>query len=99
MSSQDFYWSQAACSYEKDFIDPYSPDVRNPLLKALAQVASPVKVAADFGCGIGPLLPLLADYFQHVHAIDFADGMLQRARERMAGRSQVTFLRGSFTAL
>lgn len=99
MMTQHEYWSRAARSYEQDFIDPYRADVRNPLLKALAALASPKKKVADLGCGIGPLLPFLADHFGHVHAVDFAAGMLQRARERVAGHSHVTFLEGNFTHL
>ena len=48
-------------------------------------------MAADLGCGIGPLLPWLAGHFGHVHAVDFAEGMLSRARERCAGLANVTF--------
>src|ERR1700687_3556605 len=99
MSSQDKYWSRAACSYEKDFIDPYRADVRNPLLQAGAQVASRGKVAADLGCGIGPMLPFLADHFAHVHAVDFAEGMLARARERIGGRAHVSFYQANLTSL
>jgi SAM-dependent methyltransferase len=99
MATQDHYWSQAARSYETDFIDPYRPDVRNPLLKHLAALASPKKVAADLGCGIGPLLPYLADNFAEVHAVDFANGMLDRARERVGPRDNVSFHLGRFENL
>jgi SAM-dependent methyltransferase len=36
-------------------------------------------------------LPLLARRFRHVHAVDFAPGMLERARERCAGLGNVEF--------
>jgi SAM-dependent methyltransferase len=100
MPSQDHFWSRAARSYETDFIDPYRPDVRSPLAKALARLADPAgKVVADLGCGIGPLLPQLAEQFHKVYAVDFAEGMLQRARERCAGLKSVTFLQRSLTDL
>ena len=99
MTTQPEFWSRAARSYEQDFIDPYRADVRNPLLTALAKLASPGKTAADLGCGIGPLLPFLADHFGHVHAVDFAEGMLARARERAHGRANVDFHKGNFTNL
>jgi SAM-dependent methyltransferase len=90
MMDQAHFWSQAAESYEQDFVDPYRPDVHSPLLRALREVVDPArKTVADLGCGIGPLLPFLAQHFQRVFAIDFAEGMLQRARERFRGLSNV----------
>lgn len=97
--NQEHYWSQAARRYEEDFVDPYRRDVRSPLLDYLKKLAGPEKMAADLGCGIGPLLPFLADHFQRVIAVDFADGMLERAREKAAGRNNVEFLQRRLTEL
>jgi SAM-dependent methyltransferase len=92
MTDQDHFWSQAAKSYEQDFVDPYRPGVHNPLVPALRQLADPArKTVADLGCGIGPLLPFLAEHFQHVFAVDFAQAMLQRARERCQHLRNVEF--------
>jgi SAM-dependent methyltransferase len=92
MTDQAYFWSRAAKSYEQDFVDPYRPEVRNPLLEALRRLADPAgKTAADLGCGIGPLLPFLAENFQRVFAVDFAEGMLERARERCRGLRKVEF--------
>jgi SAM-dependent methyltransferase len=91
MASQDQHWSKAAASYESDFIDPYRDDVRSPLLSALETLATPEGLVADLGCGIGPLLPFLAGRFAKVHAVDFAEGMLTRSRERCRGLKNITF--------
>jgi SAM-dependent methyltransferase len=100
MSDQAHFWSRAAATYETDFINPYLPGVRNPLLAALSGVADPRhKVAADLGCGIGPLLPTLAAQFRYVYAVDFAEGMLARARERCRGLGNVEFVQTSLTRL
>lgn len=100
MPNQDHFWSLAAASYEKEFIDPYLPDVRNPLLKVLRRLADPRKKnVADLGCGIGPLLPFLADHFRSVVAVDFAAGMLDRARAKAAGCGNVSFVQTSLTDL
>ena len=80
MSDQAHFWSAAAPHYEQEFIDPYLPDVRNPLRAVLAELAGPANATvADLGCGIGPLLPFLSQHFRSVLAIDFAEGMLRRA--------------------
>jgi SAM-dependent methyltransferase len=92
MTDQAHFWSRAAKSYEQEFVDPYRPDVRSPLVRALRGVADPAhKTVADLGCGIGPLLPFLAERFEHVLAIDFATGMLDRARERCRKLGNVDF--------
>jgi SAM-dependent methyltransferase len=100
MSDQSHFWSRAAANYEQDFIDPYQPDVRNPLRAALADLADPKRgIVADLGCGIGPLLPVLAKHFRHVVAVDFAEGMLARARAACSGLKNVEFLRRDLTDL
>jgi SAM-dependent methyltransferase len=100
MTSQAQHWSKAAASYETDFVDPYRPDVRSPLLATLHKLADPQRgTVGDLGCGIGPLLPFLAEHFQTVHAVDFADGMLRRARARCAGLANVTFHLQALTEL
>jgi SAM-dependent methyltransferase len=100
MPDQAHFWSRAADIYEREFIDPYRPDVRNPLLDALRAVhGAGRKTAADLGCGIGPLLPLLAQNFRHVYAVDFAEGMLKRARTRHKKLTNVEFLQRRLTDL
>ena len=100
MSDQARHWSKAAENYEKEFIDPYRPDVRSPLPDFLSSIAGAgEKVAADLGCGIGPLLPLLAKHFRRVWAVDFAEGMLARARQQSGMPAHVTFLQRSLLDL
>jgi SAM-dependent methyltransferase len=100
MTDQAHFWSQAAKSYEQDFVDPYRSEVRSPLAQALRECADRGrKTVADLGCGIGPLLPFLAEHFQHVYAVDFAEGMLQRARERYRHLRNVEFFHLPLTDL
>jgi SAM-dependent methyltransferase len=99
MGNQEDSWSDVAGDYEAEFIDPYRADVRSPLRRVLRQLAKPGRVVADLGCGIGPLLPFLAGHFPRVFAVDFAEGMLKRARERCRGLVNVEFVRRSLTDL
>ncbi len=100
MSDQAHFWSRIAPDYEKEFIDPYRRDVRNPLLRALKRVPDArTKTVADLGCGKGPLLPLLSERFGKVWAVDFADGMLHEARAHAADLDNVGFLQSSLTDL
>ena len=89
MPDQSHFWSQAAARYEQEFVDPYREPAGNPLLAALAAIPdAAAKTVADLGCGIGPLLPILSPRFRQVIAVDFAPGMLDRARERCADPGQ-----------
>ena len=102
MSDQSHFWSQAAARYEQEFVDPCisREGADNPLLAALAAIDnSGTKTAADLGCGIGPLLPILAERFSRVLGVDFAPGMLARARERCARLTNVEFHELSLTNL
>ncbi|MBX9678412.1 MAG: class I SAM-dependent methyltransferase [Gemmataceae bacterium] len=100
MNPQDQSWSEAAAWYEREFIDPHLPGVRSPLRRALLALAKRgAKVVGDLGCGIGPLLPLLAKKFEQVVAVDFAEGMLNRAREKASDRRNVRFVQASMTDL
>lgn len=99
MAEQAQHWGRAAEGYEKAFIDPYLPQVRNPLCPAISALTDKAKTAADLGCGIGPLLPFLAERFGRVIAVDFAEGMLARARERCKGLVNVEFHKRELTAL
>jgi SAM-dependent methyltransferase len=100
MSDQAERWSGVAKNYETEFVDPYLPDVRNPLPAMIERLAGDGGgTAIDLGCGVGPLLPLLARCFRQVIAVDFAEGMLARSRERCAGLANVEFHRLGLTDL
>jgi SAM-dependent methyltransferase len=93
--NQDRYWSRHAARYDELFLDPYAPNVENPLWSALAAISdSERKSVADLGCGTGPLLPYLAEHFGQVIALDFAPAMLERARQRLGASAadKVIFL-------
>ena len=81
---QDRQWSRAAARYDDLFLDPFRPGVENPLLDAIRAIAEPAsKTVADLGCGTGPLLPELVERFGEVVALDFAPGMIEKARKRL----------------
>jgi len=91
---QDRQWSRHAARYDDLFLDPFRPGVENPLLAALEAVPDPgSKTVIDLGCGTGPLLPRLVGRFGRVVALDFAPGMIARARARLGPDAEkVTFL-------
>ncbi len=91
---QDREWSRHAAHYDDVFLDPFRPGVENPILEALDVIPEPgSKAVADLGCGTGPLLPHLVGRFGRVVALDFAPGMIRRAKERLGDAARkVEFL-------
>jgi SAM-dependent methyltransferase len=93
LQGQDRQWSRHAVRYDELFLDAFHPDVENPLPAWLERVPEAGrKTVVDLGCGTGPLLPYLVGRFERVIALDFAPGMIERARQRLgADASRVTF--------
>jgi SAM-dependent methyltransferase len=91
---QGRHWSRHAARYDDVFLDPFRPEVENPILAALGSVPEPAsRAVADLGCGTGPLLPSLVGRFGRVIALDFAPGMIARARQRLGHEAdRVEFL-------
>ena len=95
LHNQDRHWSRYAARYDEVFLDPYAPEVDNPLWAALAAVPDAgQRTVADLGCGTGPLLPRLVTRFDRVLALDFAPAMLARAKSRLGpeAAARVTFV-------
>jgi SAM-dependent methyltransferase len=80
MASRD--WDRVAENYFAEVVSPFFGSTVPPALRrALDAIpAARRKTVADLGCGIGTLLPTLADRFRRVLAIDFSPAMLARAR-------------------
>lgn len=68
-------------------------------LGAALALLDPTLVVGDLGCGTGALSLALAPHVQRVHAIDIAPAMLDTARERLRGVSNVTVSAGSLESL
>ena len=68
-------------------------------LGASLALLDPTLVVGDLGCGTGSLSLSLARHVAHVHAIDGSPAMLDAARERLRGQSNVTVASGSLEAL
>ncbi|HEU5118552.1 MAG TPA: methyltransferase domain-containing protein, partial [Isosphaeraceae bacterium] len=98
---QDKAWSRHAAHYDDVFLNPFRPNVENPLLRALDRVGDPgSKTVIDLGCGTGPLLPHLEPRFGRVLALDFAPGMIKQAKARLGRRAErVEWLNRSMSAL
>ena len=68
-------------------------------LGAALALLDPTMIVGDLGCGTGSLSLALARHVAHVHAIDGSAAMLDAARQRLQGESNVTVAEGSLEAL
>ena len=92
-------WDRIAGSYFEQINTPFQAEVINPLLDYLDGLPGREKLTvADLGCGIGNLLPFLAERFQRVVAVDFSPKMLCAAQENCT-HENVQFCRQSLTDL
>jgi len=68
-------------------------------LAALAGFADPEWVVGDLGCGTGQMSAALAPFVARVVAVDASAAMLQAAKRRLHGASNVELRRGELEAL
>jgi SAM-dependent methyltransferase len=92
------YWQRVGDCYEREIFASSLADTSGVIRRRLDELANPRAVAADFGCGVGHYLPLLAKRFQAVHGIDFADSLLDQARERVRCFENVSLHRANLAS-
>lgn len=83
------YWNGFAQEYDDFVIDAFTYGRSHAVGQQIKKFASPAKVAADYGCGPGKLLPYLASKFKHVYGFDFSEELLRIARSRCDGIKNV----------
>ena len=92
-------WDEISNDYLAHIVSPFDHGTLNPLFDELLSVKDASnKTVADLGCGVGTLLPFLAEHFGSVVAVDFSRGMLRRARIK-AGAPNVSFHRADLSDL
>ncbi len=97
MAARD--WDRVASDYFAEVVSPLEAGIPAPLLTALdAAARAGARSVADLGCGIGTLLPTLADRFENVLGVDFSAAMLTRARTTCSARN-VRLARGDLADL
>jgi SAM-dependent methyltransferase len=85
MAARD--WDRVAGDYFDAVVSPFGTGVPRALVRALDAIPRTHRErVADLGCGIGTLLPTLAARFARVHAVDFSEAMLARARRACRAR-------------
>jgi SAM-dependent methyltransferase len=85
------YWNKMGKIYRDEIFSVSESDKSKVIKKQLKKYARHSGVAADFGCGIGGFVPMLAGYFKKVYAIDFSRSCLEKAKSLYGDLNNVSF--------
>ena len=79
-------WSNVVEDYDETILNPFLPEVNNPLWDYIENNLNEAKqkVVADFGCGNGKFVKFLCEEkkIENVYGIDYSDNMLKSAKKR-----------------
>ena len=76
-------WDSLAPCFEQNVMQIAEHDLDSTLKNEISRVAKGRRLAADLGCGVGSLLPLLCRNFSTVYAVDFSPALLNEAQRRL----------------
>lgn len=85
------YWDDIADTFDRHVLEIARHDPEAHLRREISRVGSASRSAADLGCGPGSLIPLLAESFGQVFAVDHSSHLLDAARGAHQ-KSNVQFL-------
>jgi 2-polyprenyl-3-methyl-5-hydroxy-6-metoxy-1,4-benzoquinol methylase len=92
------YWDTLAETYDADVFSVIQNDRADVVRASIKKLSSRTKTATDLGCGPGKFLPLLADSFRHVYAVDISRSCLKQAKVKCSKFTNISYLRADFTA-
>ncbi len=90
MNEQD--WDDVAVSFEEEIFNVPANDRKGIIAEHLDRYASLEATATDLGCGVGRTLPMLADRFKRVYAVDVSSQCLAEAEQACAERSNIRYV-------
>jgi 2-polyprenyl-3-methyl-5-hydroxy-6-metoxy-1,4-benzoquinol methylase len=86
------YWDRDADRFDEEVMKILDRDRSGVLASAISVASSSRKTVADFGCGNGSLLGLLAERFHTVDAIDHSVKLLDQARRQNADHKNIQYI-------
>lgn len=90
-------WHALGEGFDDSVFDVVGSDLRGVVRDAVDRHRVGTRVAAEFGCGIGRTLPLLASRYREVFAIDFAASLLEIARHGCRALDNVRYVRADLS--
>jgi trans-aconitate methyltransferase len=84
-------WDEVAATFEEDIFSVPANDRLGLIAERIRRYGGKARTAADIGCGIGRTLPLLAQAFGSVQAIDISSECLALAERKYIGLSNISY--------
>jgi len=75
-------WDEVAATFEEDIFSVHANDRLGLIAERVRRFGAKDRAAADLGCGIGRMLPLLAECFGEVYAMDISSECLAVAERK-----------------
>ena len=85
-------WDQVAGTFEQEIFNVPANDTKGIILDWVDRLAMPDATATDLGCGVGRTLPLLADRFSKVYAVDVSSQCLEVAAKANPDRGNIAYV-------
>lgn len=86
------HWDDLAPRYDEEVFNVLAHDREGRLARQIAAAAGPRRCASDLGCGPGRFLPLLAENFQRVYAVDHSPQLVAQAERHCAEYHNIRYL-------
>lgn len=85
-------WDKVSNNYYEDILSPIKDCQRNLLFEDLESIKNSREMKViDLGCGVGEAERFLSKNFKEVFAVDFSEGMINKARSRNKKFENVNF--------
>ncbi|MBK9147003.1 MAG: methyltransferase domain-containing protein [Flavobacteriales bacterium] len=85
-------WDKVAETFELEIFNVPDNDAKGIIRGWVENLAAPGAEATDLGCGVGRTLPLLADRYARVYAVDVSSQCLEVAAKANGGRSNIKYV-------
>ncbi|MFT4692448.1 MAG: SAM-dependent methyltransferase [Limisphaerales bacterium] len=85
------YWEETGCRYESEVFNVAAHDHAGIIRCGIEEAEG--GTAADMGCGVGNFLPLLAEQFSRVTAVDFSSACLRQCEKAHSSPENISFKR------
>ncbi|MGD0784801.1 MAG: methyltransferase domain-containing protein [Sedimentisphaerales bacterium] len=85
------YWNGLANRYETEVFDVLGNDKKHLIRGLIEKYGGSRKMASDYGCGPGKFLPMLAENFGRVNAIDISYKFIAKAKNKYKHLSNIKY--------